>query len=304
MSNIAIAVHGGAGPDSEYIKLHKEEYKQGIQAAIDAGYHVLASGGTSVDAVEAAVNVLEDNPLFNAGKGAALNEKATVEMCASIMDGSKSDSGAVAIVKHVKNPVSLAKAVMQESRHIYLGETGAMEFATHIQRPMEPEEYFITDHAIEQYQEKKKELEQEGKLFSEEMHGTVGAVALDRYGNIAAATSTGGTECNKEGRIGDSSIVGAGTYADNKTCAVSATGDGEYNIRFVTGFHIAALVEYKELSLNEACNYLVHEKAKDIEGDMGLIAINANGEIAMAFNSERMHRGWKTDQEQGWVEIY
>jgi beta-aspartyl-peptidase (threonine type) len=169
---------------------------------------------------------------------------------------------------------------------------------------MEPEEYFITDHAIEQYQEKKKELEQEGKLFSEEMHGTVGAVALDRYGNIAAATSTGGTECNKEGRIGDSSMVGAGTYADNKTCAVSATGDGEYNIRFVTGFHIAALVEYKELSLNEACNYLVHEKAKDIEGDMGLIAINANGEIAMAFNSERMHRGWKTDQEQGWVEIY
>jgi beta-aspartyl-peptidase (threonine type) len=247
---------------------------------------------------------LEDDALFNAGKGAALNEKAEVEMCASLMDGSNIQAGAVALVKGVKNPVSLAKAVMQQTKHIYLGGPGAIHFAEAIHAPMEPEAYFVTEHAYEQYQEKKTELQEQGQFSNSAMHGTVGAVALDRYGNIAAATSTGGTECSSEGRIADSSMAGVGTYANNKTCAVSATGDGEYHIKHVSAFHISALVEYKNLSLTEACNYLIHEKCKDEEGDMGLIAINKEGVIAMTFNSERMHRGWKTNDGEGPIEIY
>lgn len=304
MNEMAIAVHGGAGPDSAYIKQHHEQYKQGIQAAIDAGYTVLEKGGSAVDAVEAAVNFLENNYLFNAGRGAALNDKAEPEMCASIMDGSNLQCGAVAIVKNVKNPVSLAKAVMQKSPHMYLAGAGAGRFAKQSGMEMETDAYFITDHAYEQYIEKKQELLREGKLYNDKMRGTVGAVALDKRGNIAAATSTGGTECNYEGRIGDSSMTGAGNYANNKTCAVSATGDGEYNIQFVSAFHVSALVEYKGLSLKDACEYLLHDKCKDAEGDMGLIALNTEGEIAIVFNSERMHRGWKTNKNEGEVMIY
>jgi beta-aspartyl-peptidase (threonine type) len=291
MKKIAIAVHGGAGPDSKFIQLHEEEYKQGLEAALDAGYRILEKNGTAVDAVEAAVNVLEDNYLFNAGRGSALNKKAEVEMCASIMDGSNLKSGAVAIVKQLKNPVSLAKAIMLHSEHIYLGETGARHFAESMQLTEEPEAYFITDHAYEQYLEKKQELEEKS---NPRMHGTVGAVALDYNGNIAAATSTGGTEYKEEGRIGDSSMIGAGCYANNNTCAVSATGDGEYNIQHVSASQISCLVEYKQLSLKDACEYLLFQKCKDVSGDMGVLAINVNAEIAMVYNSERMHRGWKT----------
>lgn len=173
-------------------------------------------------------------------------------MCASIMDGSNLQCGAAAIVKQIKNPVSLAKAVMQKSPHIYLGGAGARHFAEQSGMKMEPDAYFITDHAYKQYQEKKQELLQEGKLYNHKMHGTVGAVALDKKGNIAASTSTGGTECNYEGRIGDSSMIGAGNYANNNTCAVSATGDGEYNIQFLSAFHVSALIEYKGLLLKGA----------------------------------------------------
>jgi beta-aspartyl-peptidase (threonine type) len=304
MKKIGIAVHGGAGPDSEYIQQHKQEYLHGIEAAIRSGYVVLEKGGRAVDAVEAAVNVLEDNPLFNAGKGAALNEKAEVELCASIMDGSNNKSGAVAIVKGVKNPVSLAKAIMQQTNHVYLGGAGARHFAEQIKMPMQPEAYFITEHACDEYQKKREELRQEGQLSNQKMHGTVGAVALDKFGNIAAATSTGGTECCYEGRIADSSMPGTGSYANNHSCAVSTTGDGEYHIKYVSAFHIAALVEYKMLTLKDACDYLIHEKCRNENADMGLIAINSAGDIAMAFNSERMHRGWKTNESDGIIEIY
>ncbi|HZG23264.1 MAG TPA: isoaspartyl peptidase/L-asparaginase [Chitinophagaceae bacterium] len=304
MKKIAIAVHGGAGPDSKFIQEHQLEYKLGIQAAIDAGYMVLQSGGSSVDAVEAAVKSLEDNPIFNAGKGAALNENAEVEMCSSIMEGSTLDAGAVAILKGVKNPVSLAKAVMQQSRHIFLGGEGAVEFARLMRLPMEREDYFITDHAYEQYIQMRGELQEKGEKSNPVMHGTVGAVALDQAGNIAAATSTGGTEYCNEGRIADSSMAGVGTYANNQTCAVSTTGDGEYHIKHVSAFHVAALVEYKQLPLQKACTYLIHEKCGNVEGDMGLIALDASGNIAMAFNSERMHRGWKTNEAAGPPQIY
>ena len=192
MKKIAIVVHGGAGPDSEFIREHQQQYKLGIDAAVNAGYIVLESGGSAVDAVEAAVNNMEDNPLFNAGRGAALNAKAEVEMCASIMEGKTLEAGAVAIVKNVKNPVSLAKAVMQQTKHIYLGGEGALEFARSIHLPLEPDAYFITDHAYEQYAQMKDEMQAKGETSNPDKHGTVGAVALDRYGNVAAATSTGG----------------------------------------------------------------------------------------------------------------
>jgi beta-aspartyl-peptidase (threonine type) len=306
MENIAIVVHGGAGPDSEYIKQNIEGYKQGLKDAINIGYSILESGGSSIDAVEAAVRSFENNPHFNAGKGSSLNEMAEVEMCSSIMEGSTLKSGAVAIVKGVKNPVSLAKAVMQQTKHIYIGETGAQKFADEISAEREPSSYFMAEHNTTEYKKIKEEEKEEAEKEKKDrpMHGTVGAVAIDVNGNIAAATSTGGTEMNKQGRIGDSSMIGAGTYANNSTCGCSATGDGELNIQFVTCFHISALMEYKGLSVKEACKYLIHEKAKDVEGDMGVIAIDKEGNIAAEYSSERMHRGWKSTKEELQVMIY
>ena len=302
MNKIGIAVHGGAGPDSSFIKENLQGYKRGIQDAVDAGYAILEKGGPAIDAVEAAVKSMEDNPLFNAGKGSALNEDREAEMCASIMDGSKHKAGAVAIVKGIRNPVSLAKAVMTETDHVYLGETGAMEFAREINMPLAAPEYFITEHNLKEYEEKKQEVQEDKSQAS--MHGTVGAVAVDRGGNVAAATSTGGLEFNQKGRIGDTSMVGAGTYANNNTCAASATGDGEVNILNTVAFHLSAIVEYSKMPLQKAATYLVNEKCKDVEGDIGLIAINKNAEVAFAFNSERMHRGWKTSDAAGEPEIY
>jgi L-asparaginase / beta-aspartyl-peptidase len=304
----ALAVHGGAGPDSDHIKENIEGYKKGIENALNAGYAVLEKGGSAVDAVEAAVKSLEDDPLFNAGKGASLNEMAEAEMCASIVDGKKQRSGAVAIVRNVKNPISLARAVMEKTEHIYIGGEGALDFARQIKAPMEPDAYFITEHQFEEYEKKRKEKDrnrQTAALHQVEnrMHGTVGAVALDIYGNLAAATSTGGTEHDKRGRIGDSSMVGIGSYADNNTCAVSTTGDGEYVMKHVSAFHIAALMEYKGLSLEEASEFFMKEKFTD-KGDIGFIAINPQGHVVFQFNSERMHRGCRSSSGEMMVEIY
>jgi L-asparaginase / beta-aspartyl-peptidase len=302
MGKLAIAVHGGAGPDSEFIKKHQKEYKKGLTEALKAGYQVLEDGGSSLDAVEAAVKSLEDNPLFNAGRGSALNEKAEIEMDAAVMNGKDMKSGAVSIVKNVKNPVTLARAIMEKTKHIYLGDMGALEFASKIGLTVMPEAYFITDHAFEQYQEALKEasnsMEEAGKYqVSRKEHGTVGAVAVDKDGNVAAATSTGGTENKVPGRIGDSSMIGVGCYANNKTCAVSSTGEGEVLIANVMAFHVSVLMQYKEYSLKKAAQYLMHQELKDAKGDMGIIAIDPRGNIAMEFNSERMHRGYKIGNE-------
>ncbi|HZI00199.1 MAG TPA: isoaspartyl peptidase/L-asparaginase, partial [Flavisolibacter sp.] len=277
MKKIAIVVHGGAGPDSDYIKEHIKEYEEGLREAVNAGYDILEQGGTAVDAVEAAVNYLEDNPLFNAGKGSALNEDAKVEMCASIMDGKERNCGAAAIVKGVRNPVTLARGIMEKTKHVYLGDTGACDFAEQMGLHLEPESYFVTEYQYESYQKAKEEQHGEPTGSSKEKihkHGTVGAVALDHEGNLAAATSTGGLEFCKRGRIADSSMIGVGTFADNDTCAVSTTGDGEYHMRFVSAFHIAALVEYKGLSIQEAARFLIHEKCNCVDADMGLIAVD------------------------------
>jgi len=230
-------------------------------------------------------------------------------MDASIMNGKDLNSGAVAIVKNVKNPVTLARAIMEKTKHIYIGNTGALEFAQKIDLKIMPEAYFITDHAFEKYQKslqgKEEELEHAGQYQADrKTHGTVGAVALDKEGNIAAATSTGGTENKAAGRIGDSSMIGVGCYANNKTCAVSGTGDGEYLIKHVVGFHLSSIIQYKGLPLKQACHHLIHEELKDEKGDVGIIAVDANGDIGMAFNSERMHRAWKTYTGEQGVEIY
>jgi beta-aspartyl-peptidase (threonine type) len=308
MNKIAMAVHGGAGPDSEYIKKHKKEYEKGLAEALNAGYKILEQGGSAIDAVETAIKLLEDNPHFNAGKGSALNERAEVEMCASIMNGYDLNSGAVAIVRNVRNPITLARAVMEKTKHIYLGSIGASEFAKLLNIPMEPDPYFITEHRYEEYEKARKEQNDNGQELAIEQlskkHGTVGAVALDQKGNLAAGTSTGGTELCKPGRIADSSMIGIGTYANNETCAVSTTGEGEFHIQHVTAFHISALMEYKGLSLQKACQYLIHEKCKHVTADMGLIAVDAKGNIAMEFNTERMHRASRSSNQELMVAIY
>jgi beta-aspartyl-peptidase (threonine type) len=303
---IAIAIHGGAEPDSEFVRTNLKEYEESLREAILAGYNVLKKNGSAVDAVEAAVNELEDNPLFNSGKGSALNEKGEVEMCASIMDGKTLSGGAVAIVKNVKNPISLARSVMEKTKYLYLGGPGAISYAQKIKAELRPDAYFITEHQYKLFEEvvKKQGLT---KLAEEEvgsrMHGTVGAVALDHHGNIAAATSTGGTQGCKEGRIGDSSMIGTGTYADNKTCAVSGTGDGEYLIRGVIAHSVAMAIKYGKLSLKDACDFIINSENKGIKGDLGIIALNAEGEVSIQFNSDLMHRAW-IDHNGIQVKIY
>jgi L-asparaginase / beta-aspartyl-peptidase len=309
MKKFALAVHGGAGPDSDHIKKNMDGYKKGIEDALNAGYAMLEKGGSALDAVEAAVMSLEDNPLFNAGRGAAINDAGEVQLCASITDGKCVGMGAIAIAKNVKNPVSLARLVMEKSKHIYLGSEGADRFAKEMKVPLEPDSYFITEHQFDTYREQREKARKRGSdaalpQLERRMHGTVGAVALDSKGNLAAATSTGGTEYEVSGRIGDSSMAGIGSYADNRFCAVSTTGEGECLIRQIASFHVAALMEYKELSLQDACDYLIDERCKDEKGDMGILSIDTNGEVVFKFNSERMHRGCKGSDGSMMVAIY
>ena len=308
MNKIAVAVHGGAGPDSDFIKQHLKEYKDGLKEAINEAYTMLKEGSNAVDAVETAIKILEDNPLFNAGKGSALTENGEVEMCASIMNGFDLKCGAAAIRKNIRNPISLARQIMDKTKHIYLGSVGAAGFAKQLNLPVEPDAYFITGRQLEQYQEaRKKEIDNSQQSAITQLnkkHGTVGAVALDLKGNLAAGTSTGGLDFCKPGRIADSSMIGAGTYANNQTCAVSTTGDGELHIQHVTAFHISALMEYKGMSLQEACHYLIHEKCKHINGDMGLIAVDGNGNLVAEFNTQCMHRAMRSDTQDLIVDSY
>lgn len=305
----AIVVHGGAGSDSPFIRKNEEAYRQGLGEALNAGYQVLEHHGSATDAVEAAVRVLENNPLFNAGRGSAINAKGEVEMCASVMEGKSLNSGAVAIVKNVRNPVALARSVMDNTPYIYLGGEGALDYARQTSLALEPDAYFVTEHQYDEYETERKKRHISNRPVAEEqinnrMHGTVGAVALDQEGNLAAATSTGGTAFCKEGRIGDSSMIGVGSYANNATCAVSGTGDGEYLIRGVVSHSVSEYMRLGSKSVEDACRQVVHTDNAGIDGDMGVIAIDAVGNIAAEFNCERMHRGWKTSCGKTVVEIY
>jgi beta-aspartyl-peptidase (threonine type) len=301
MSKIAIAIHGGAGDDSEFIKQNKIAYEDGLKAAVKAGYNVLTEGGSALDAVEQAVNSLENNPLFNAGRGAALNNLGEVEMDAAVMDGKTSKAGAVSMVRNVKNPISLARKVLEQTNHVLISGYGAMQLASDLDMPLETDSYFITDHQQEVYMEtSSRESRQE--LMKKRIHGTVGAVALDADGNVAAATSTGGTENSLPGRIGDSCIIGAGCYANNRTCAVSSTGDGEYIITGVIAHSVAMCTEFMGVSLQDACDHVIHVRNKNIKGSIGIISINKDAEIGISLNSERMHRAWI--DADGEMEVY
>lgn len=299
MQKIAIVVHGGAGPDSEFIQKHMKEYEDGLREAVQTGYDILESGGTAAEAVEAAVKVLEDNKYFNAGRGSALNAEGKVEMCTSMMEGEKLKAGAAALISNVKNPITLAKAFLDDGHAMYLGGPEATEAAKDLNIDMETDAYFITDHQFEVFDEKRKNHPEEAKSkvfrrYEKRTHGTVGAVAVDKDGNVAAGTSTGGTEYCIPGRIGDSSMIGVGSYADNRTAAISSTGDGEYLIREVVCHSVSAAIEHTRCTVQEACNYVIHVKNENSDGDMGIIAVDKDANIGIAFNSERMHRAWKT----------
>lgn len=299
----ALAIHGGAGSIArERLTTRKEkEYLAGLENALSIGFTLLEKGGSSLDAVTAAVKALEDDPLFNAGRGAALTRGGWAELDAAIMDGRQQRAGAVAAVRHIRNPVELARRVMERSRHVLLVDTGAEEFALEEGFTLVPNEYFRTAERLEQL-----DRELRGGTVAEltPTEGTVGAVALDRQGNLAAATSTGGTTAKRSGRVGDSPIIGAGTYAKNGVCAVSATGQGEYFIRSVAAHHICMAVEYRGMSLLEAVNEVLHGTVHTLGGKGGVIAVSAAGEIVMEFSSPAMFRAARDSRGLNEVAIF
>jgi beta-aspartyl-peptidase (threonine type) len=303
MGKTAIIIHGGAGPDSEFIQQNKALYEDGLREAAKAGYEVLKTGGSAMTAVEMAVQTLENNGIFNSGHGSALNQDGEVEMDAAIMDGKTRKAGAVSMVRNVKNPVSLARLVLEKTNHVLLSGYGAMEFATGENVPLETDAYFVSDHARDEFMESR-DSAQIQDMLKRRIHGTVGAVALDANGNVAAATSTGGIPNSLPGRIGDSCLIGSGCYANNDTCAVSSTGDGEFIITNVVAHTLSICTEFRPGTLQEHCDHVIHERNKDTDGDMGIIAVNGKGEIGMSFNSDRMHRAWIDSDGQIGSAIY
>ncbi|HEJ9484725.1 MULTISPECIES: isoaspartyl peptidase/L-asparaginase family protein [Proteus] len=314
---IRLVIHGGAGTITKdtITPEQEKEYKEKLTEALNAGYAVLNSGGTSIEAVQKSINVMEDSPLFNAGKGAVFTHDGRNELDASIMDGKTRKAGAVAGVTTVKNPINAAIAVMEKSPHVMMVSNGADLFAKEQGLTIVDPSYFRTEHRWQQLQKAiEKEqvvLDHDGKtaaLFVDPMmydykYGTVGAVALDQHGNLAAGTSTGGMTNKRYGRVGDSPIIGAGNYADNETVAVSATGSGEMFIRTLTAFNIAAQVKYKNLPLEEAAQNALDE-VKAINGSGGVIVLDKTGNYTMSFNSEGMYRGTIGNDGKPVVAIY
>jgi L-asparaginase / beta-aspartyl-peptidase len=298
---IALVIHGGAGT---ILKKHmtpelEKSYTEKLDEALEAGYAILKNGGSSMDAIEVSIKILEDSPLFNAGKGAVLTSDGRAELDASIMDGSNLNAGAIAGVHHIKNPIVAARKVMENSPHVMMTGEGAEVFARSQNLEFVEASYFLDERRVKQLQRIKEEekRKEEGYLIPADDYdvvnykfGTVGAVALDRNGNIVAGTSTGGMMNKKFGRVGDAPIIGAGTYANNKTCGVSCTGHGEYFIRSVVAYDISALMEYKGFSLQKAADEVVMKKLKQMGGEGGIIALDGKGNVSMTFNSEGMFR--------------
>ena len=312
-NKITLVIHGGAGTITRQNMTPEKEkaYKQTLEMALRTGYAVLKKGGTSMDAVEATIHVMEDSPLFNAGKGAVFTHDGKNELDAAVMDGQNLKAGAATGVTTVRSPISLARKIMDRSEHVMMAGKGAEEFARKEGLEIVDPSYFYTEtrwQGLQRALEKEKtELDHtEGdttkktglnqnqeNIFTEgNKFGTVGAVALDQFGNLAAGTSTGGMTNKRYGRIGDAPIIGAGTYANNATCAVSAPGHGEFFIRAVVGYDVSALMEYKKLLLKAAANEVVMKKLVKLGGEGGLIALDRQGNIAMPFNSEGMYRGY------------
>ena len=308
MNTFSIAIHGGAGTLVKGMMTSELEatYRAHLKNALDRGYALLENGGTAVDAVEKAVQVLEDSPLFNAGKGAVFTATGSHEMDASIMDGKTLNAGGVSLITGIKNPVSLAKAIMEKSEHVFLAGEGAMQFAKELDYKLEEASYFYDELRHQQWLDIKgtDSFQLDHATKKDSKFGTVGAVACDQNGNIAAATSTGGMTNKKWGRVGDSPMIGAGNYANNKTCAISCTGSGEFFIRGVVAYDVACLMEHKNMSVKEASEEVIHKRILEIGGDGGLIAVDTSGNIAMPFNTEGMYRASKSSQGDAEISIY
>lgn len=313
MQKITIVVHGGAGTinKDEMTPQLEHTFLKGLQEALDKGYSLLEKGGTAVDAVKAANEVLENNVIFNAGRGAVYTTKGLQEMDAAIMDGATLQAGAVAGVRNVRNPIELAMEVLKNSNHVFLSGIGANDFAIKRGVKLEPDEYFFSEYRYNQWKEARDtdnysldHSENDTSKLNKQKIGTIGAVACDINGNVAAATSTGGMTNKKYGRVGDTPVIGAGTYANNDTCAVSCTGHGEVFIRAVAAYDVSALMEYKGLTLTEAAGEVVLNKLVKMEGEGGLIAVNKKGDFAMVFNSEGMYRGVKSSDGTNETKIY
>ncbi|MBS1736666.1 MAG: isoaspartyl peptidase/L-asparaginase [Bacteroidetes bacterium] len=314
MHKYSIAIHGGAGTilKEDMTNELEEAYREALQESLNAGYAVLEEGGSAMNAVKAAVVMMEDNALFNAGKGAVFTKKGVNELDAAIMDGSTLNAGAIAGVRNIRNPIELAEEVMLHSGHVFLSGKGANDFAIKQGIKLEPDEYFYSQYRYDQWREIRDsdlyQLDHKSDklvgLMKDKKFGTVGAVACDSDGNLAAATSTGGMTNKRYGRIGDSPMIGVGTYANNNTCAISCTGHGEIFIKAVAAYDVSCLMEYKNLTLQQACEEVVLKKLVALNGDGGLIGMDANGNAALVFNSAGMYRGLKNSEGENLIAIY
>jgi L-asparaginase / beta-aspartyl-peptidase len=310
----ALAIHGGAGTIlKEDMTLELEEaYQEGLKVALEAGYAVLEEGGSAVNAVKAAVVVLEDNTLFNAGRGSVFTKKGVQEMDAAIMNGKDRSAGSVTGVRNVRNPIELATEVMRNSNHVFLSGKGANDFAIKQGIKLEPDDFFFSQFRYDQWKAIRDSdnysldhtHQRVEELMRDKKFGTVGAVACDAEGNIAAATSTGGMTNKKYGRIGDSPIIGSGTYANNLTCGISCTGHGEPFIRGVAAYDVSCLMEYKGLSLQEAMEEVVMKRLIELDGEGGMIGIDAHANISMVMNSAGMYRAMKNSKGEEFIGIY
>ncbi|MCH8020311.1 isoaspartyl peptidase/L-asparaginase [candidate division KSB1 bacterium] len=313
-STFGMVIHGGAGTilKKNMTPELEQAYQSKLKEALQTGYDILKNNGSSMDAVEATIKILEDSPLFNAGKGAVFTGDGTHELDASIMDGKTLQAGAVASVKHVKNPITLARLVLEKSPHVMMVGAGAEEFAVQHNLDRVSQYYFYTEKRWKSLQKRKESVEEKTTLVPEKENikltdkekGTVGAAALDKAGNLAAGTSTGGMTNKMFGRVGDSPIIGAGTYANNQTCAVSGTGHGEYFMRLLVSYDIHALMAYEGKSLKEAANTVIMKKLEELGGTGGIIAIDKDGNIAMPFNTDGMYRGYIRENGEAVVKIY
>jgi len=299
-NKFAIVIHGGAGTILKENMSNELEtaYKDKMKEALEAGHYILKTNGTSIDAVEVAIKILEDSELFNAGKGSVLSNNEEVEMDASIMTGHNLNAGAISGIKHIKNPISLARKVMEESEHVFLSGEGAEDFAVSKGFKTVENNSFITERRLNSVRNAKKRDSIQDNKF-----GTVGCVALDKFGNITSGTSTGGMTNKKWNRIGDVPIIGAGTYANNNTCGISSTGWGEYFIRNVVAYDISSQIDYLKININQAAKNTL-KKVKDLGGSGGVIGIDNNGNVMMDFNTKGMYRGYIKSDGETIIEIY
>jgi beta-aspartyl-peptidase (threonine type) len=308
MGDFSIAIHGGAGTilKKDLTPELEAAYTRGLADAVACGYKVLSNGGSAVDAVTAAVVSLEDCILFNAGKGSVFTKTGKHEMDAAIMNGISLEAGAVAGVRSVRNPVLLAKAIMEKSEHVMLSGEGALQFAKQQQLQLQEEDYFFSQFRYDQWQLVKNESSAalDHNIQLEKKFGTVGAVACDANGNVAAATSTGGMTNKNFNRIGDTPVIGAGNYANNHTCAISCTGHGELFLRAVAAYDVSCLMEYKGMSLQQAMELVTLDKLVKINGEGGMIGVDAHANTAMIFNSEGMYRAMQNSKGEKEIAIY